>query len=109
MGPHEGPQGRRGCNKVFYRGVVFHGRTENKWEVYSNGGLIGKGFDERPNNTTFHCFMEKNDNPLQYSCLENLMSRGAWQVTVHGMARVGHGLVTKPTTALRRCQASSLH
>ena len=23
-------------------------------------------------------------NPLQYSCLENSMDRGAWQVTVHG-------------------------
>ena len=23
-------------------------------------------------------------NPLQYSCLENPMDRGAWQVTVHG-------------------------
>ena len=26
-------------------------------------------------------------NPLQYSCLENLMDRGAWQATVHGVAR----------------------
>ena len=24
-------------------------------------------------------------NPLQYSCLENAMDRGAWQVTVHGV------------------------
>ena len=24
-----------------------------------------------------------NDNPLQYSCLENLMGRGAWLATVH--------------------------
>ena len=26
-------------------------------------------------------------NPLQYSCLENLMDRGAWQATVHGVAK----------------------
>ena len=39
---------------------------------------------------------EGNDNPLQYSCLENPMDRGAWQGTVHGMARVGHDLATKP-------------
>ena len=26
-------------------------------------------------------------NPLQYSCLENPMDRGAWQVTVHGAAK----------------------
>ena len=39
---------------------------------------------------------EGNGNPLQYSCLENPMDRGAWQATVHGIARVGHDLATKP-------------
>ena len=33
---------------------------------------------------------EKNSNPLQYSCLGNPTDRGAWQVTVHGVARVKH-------------------
>ena len=28
-----------------------------------------------------------NDNPIQYSCLENSMDRGAWQATVHGIAK----------------------
>ena len=28
-----------------------------------------------------------NGNPLQYSCLENSRVRGAWQVTVHGIAK----------------------
>ena len=27
-----------------------------------------------------------NGNPLQYSCLEDSMDRGAWQTTVHGVA-----------------------
>ena len=39
---------------------------------------------------------EGNGNPLQYSCLENLMDREAWWATVHGVAKVGHDLVTKP-------------
>ena len=26
-------------------------------------------------------------NPLQYSCLENPMGRGAWRATVHGVAK----------------------
>ena len=26
-------------------------------------------------------------NPLQYSCLENPMDRGAWQATFHGVAK----------------------
>ena len=36
---------------------------------------------------------EGSGNPLQYSCLENPMDRGAWWVTVHG--------VTKSQTRLR--------
>ena len=30
---------------------------------------------------------EGNSNPLQYSCLENPMDRGAWGATVHGVAK----------------------
>ena len=33
---------------------------------------------------------EGNSNPLQYSCLENTMDRGAWEATVHGAAKVRH-------------------
>ena len=29
---------------------------------------------------------EGNGNTFQYSCLENLMDRGAWRATVHGVA-----------------------
>ena len=29
---------------------------------------------------------EGHGNPLQYSCLENSMDRGAWQATVHTVA-----------------------
>ena len=39
---------------------------------------------------------EGNDNPLQYSCLENPMDRGTWQATVHVVAKVEHNLATKP-------------
>ena len=39
---------------------------------------------------------EGNVSPLQYSCLESPMDRGAWRATVHGVARVRHNLVTKP-------------
>ena len=30
-----------------------------------------------------------NGNPLQYSCLENPMDRGAWWAIVHGVAESG--------------------
>jgi len=30
---------------------------------------------------------EGNGNPLQYSCLEKPIEKGAWQATVHGVAK----------------------
>ena len=32
-------------------------------------------------------FGEGNGTPLQYSCLENPMDRGAWHAAVHGVAK----------------------
>ena len=32
---------------------------------------------------------EGNGNPLQYSCLDNSIHRGAWWATVHKMAKHG--------------------
>jgi len=45
---------------------------------------------------------EGNGNPLQHSCLENLMDRGAWRAMVHGVSRVRHGLVTKPPQYIQK-------
>ena len=33
------------------------------------------------------CLGGGNGNPLQYSCLENPMDRGAWWLVVHGVAK----------------------
>ena len=30
---------------------------------------------------------EGNGYPLQYTCLENFMNRGAWQAIVHGVTK----------------------
>ena len=43
-----------------------------------DGGLI-PGLERAPGGG--------NGNPLQYSCLENLMDRGAWPATVHGVTQ----------------------
>jgi len=48
-----------------------------------------------------------NANPFQYSCLENPTDRGGWQVTIHGITRIGHDLATKlplPNIACYRLQ-----
>ena len=38
---------------------------------------------------------EGNGNPLQCSCLENLIDREAWQATVHGVTNSQTGLATE--------------
>ena len=34
----------------------------------------------------------EHGNPFQYSCLENPMDRGAWEVTIHRVAKSQTGL-----------------
>ena len=41
---------------------------------------------------------EETGNPLQYSCLENLMDRGAWRATM-GSQRVRHDSVSNTFTS----------
>ena len=45
------------------------GGTRDVGSIAGSGGSPGEG----------------NGNPLQYSCLENPMERGAWWATVHGV------------------------
>ena len=41
-----------------------------------------------PNRQQFYSLIgEGNGNPLQYSCLENSLDRGAWQAAAHGVAK----------------------
>ena len=39
---------------------------------------------------------EGNGTPLQWSCLETPMDRGAWWAAFHGVTRVGHDWATPP-------------
>ena len=58
----------------------FLGGSDGKVSVYNVGdpGSI-PGLRRSPG--------EGNGNPLQYYCLENPMDRGAWQATVHEVAK----------------------
>jgi len=58
--------------------VVFPGGSDSKESAY-NAGDLGSipGSGRSPGGG--------NGNPLQYSCLENTMDRGAWRATVHGV------------------------
>ena len=58
----------------------FSSSADGKASTYNAGdlGLI-PGLGRSPG--------EGNGNPLQYSCLENSMDRGAWQATVNGVTK----------------------
>ena len=58
--------------------MCFPGGSDDK-ETACNAGDLGSipGLGRSPG--------EGNGNPLQYSCLENSMDRGAWRATVHGV------------------------
>ena len=47
---------------------------------------------------------EGNSYLLQYSCLENSMDRGAWQATVHGVAKYQTWLSDFHFTSFKSCQ-----
>ena len=47
----------------------------NARDVGNMGSVPGSG----------RCPEDGHHNPLQYSCLGNLMDRGGWPVTVHGI------------------------
>ena len=58
--------------KGFPNSSVVKNPTDNAEDV---GSIPGSGRSPE----------EGNGDPLQYSCLENPMDRGAWQTTVHGV------------------------
>ena len=68
-------------------------------------------------NLLYSCSGGRHGNPLQYSCLENPIDRGAWQATVHGVAKIAYDLGSKPPNGkeiqgrgdICVCAADSLH
>ena len=62
------------------QGKIFPGGSDGK-ELACNAGDPGSipGLGRAPG--------EGNGNPLLYSCLENPMDRGAWQIIVHGVVK----------------------
>ena len=66
--------------KVLFCKMGFPGGSDKK-ESACNAGDSGSipGSGRSPG--------EGNGNPLQYSCLENPMNRGAWWATVHRVTK----------------------
>ena len=58
----------------------FPGGSDGKESAFNAEGLgLIPGLGRSPG--------EGNDNPLQYSCLENPVDREAWWATVHGITK----------------------
>ena len=68
--------------RVFSGGSVVKNLPINALDVGDSGSIPGLG--RSPG--------EGNINPFQCFCLGNSMDRGTWQVTAHGVTRVGHNL-----------------
>ena len=62
---------------VFPDGLVVKNLPANTGDVRDVGLILGSG--STPGGG--------NDNPLQYSHLENSMDRGPWLVTIHAVAK----------------------
>ena len=80
----------------------FSGGSDDKASVYNvrDLGLI-PGLGRFPG--------ERNGNPLQYSCLENSMDRGAWcRLLTMGSQRVGHDWATSLQYLIERVMVSAL-
>ena len=72
--------GARLCSKALISQISNNGGSDSKESTCDSGdpGLI-VGSGRSPG--------EGNGYPLQYSCLENAIDRGAWWATVHGVAK----------------------
>ena len=57
--------------------LVVKNPPTNAVDISNTGSIPGSG--RSPG--------EGNGNPIQYSCLENPMDRGAWWATVHGVTK----------------------
>ena len=68
--------------------MKFPGGSDCKESAHNTGDLgLVPGLGRSPGGG--------HGSPLQCSCLENPMDRGAFQATVHGVAKIGHDWVTK--------------
>ena len=82
----------------FPGGSVVKNLPDNAGDTGNAGSVSGLGWSPGVG----------NGNPLQYSCLENPMDRGAWQATVHGVAKSQTWLSTHANVFLAKKKMSIL-
>ena len=83
------------CHDALSLNMSVYNSTEQGYSLTQPGGSVvknppassGDGRDMGSISRLGRSPGEGNGNPLQYSCLENPMDRGAWQATVHGVTK----------------------
>ena len=69
--------------KEHFIALVVKNLPANAWDTRDTSSMPGLGRSPGVG----------NGNPLQYSCLENSMGRGAWWATVHRATSKEYGLM----------------
>ena len=93
-----GEKNQKTCSKTFCRNLGLGSWPQNRrnWSFQMNGSQVGL-----PRNSPANADIRdvgsipgsgrspggEHGKPLQYSCLENPVDRGAWRATVHGVAK----------------------
>ena len=73
----DGTEACQGAQRTLPGGSVLKNLPANARDIRDADSISGLG--RSPG--------EGNGSPLQYSCLENSMDKGAWQAIVHGIAK----------------------
>ena len=71
------------CSDLFTWALMVPGGSDGKDSSYNAGDRREAGSIPGSGRSPG----ERIDSPLQYSCLENSMDRGAWWATVHGVTK----------------------
>ena len=85
------------CCSIYFPGGTYG--KESALNVKDTGSIPGSGISPE----------EGHANPLQYSCLENPMHRGAWKATVHGVTKSRHDYTTNTFTFMLEYLAAILN
>ena len=91
------PKEESDCSQIFTRNFILYGRSQTHlpkchnsyWNVTGRWRLptVQETWDLGSIPGSRRSPGGGHGNPLQYSCLENLLDRGAWRATVHGVAK----------------------
>ena len=66
---------------IFHKIRSVNIRSDREYEIHLEIGMI------QYSGQNYNFIIKEKGNPLQCSCLENPMDRGAWWATVHGVAK----------------------